>query len=62
MKQFIIFLSIFFLHNLNAQVNCEAFKYYGDTLQYKACKLVENIDDKYYQFSREFQESYDKAI
>lgn len=62
MKQFIIFLSIFFLHNLNAQVNCEAFKYYGDTLQYKACQLVENIDDKYYQFSREFQESYDKAI
>ena len=31
-------------------------------MQYKACKLVENIDDKYYQFSREFQEIYDKAI
>ncbi|CAI9679624.1 MULTISPECIES: tetratricopeptide repeat protein [Elizabethkingia] len=57
----IIFLSLF-SYSIRAQINCEAFKYYGDTLQYKACKLVENIDDKYYQFSREFQEKYDKAI
>ncbi|MDO5617130.1 MAG: hypothetical protein Q4G16_13110 [Cruoricaptor ignavus] len=62
MKQFLIFFSLFFLFKINAQVNCEAFKYYGDTLQYKACKVVENIDEKHSQFSREFQELYDKAI
>jgi len=44
------------------QPNCNAFLYRGDTLQYRACKLVENIDDKYYQFSKEFQEAYDEAL
>ncbi|WP_300674128.1 hypothetical protein [Soonwooa sp.] len=53
---------LFLVCKINAQVNCEAFKYNGDTLQYKACKLVENIDEKHYQFSREFQEAYDKAL
>lgn len=62
MKRFIFFLLLFFFHNLKAQLNCEVFKYHGDTLQYKACKLVENIDNKYYQFSREFQETHDKAL
>ncbi len=47
---------------LHSQPNCNAYLYIGDTLQYKACKLVENIDDQYYQFNREFQERYDEAI
>jgi len=47
---------------LYSQPNCNAYLYKGDTLQYKACKLVENIDDHYYQFNREFQEQYDEAI
>jgi tetratricopeptide (TPR) repeat protein len=45
-----------------AQPNCNYFLYQGDTLQYKACKLVENIDNQYYQFSREFQQRYDSAL
>ncbi|WP_238554940.1 hypothetical protein [Chryseobacterium sp. P1-3] len=62
MKYILIIITTVFFSKLNAQPNCYAFKYYGDTLQYKACKMVEKIDDKYYQFSREFQEAYDKAI
>ena len=53
---------ILFPFGLFAQQNCNAFLYKGDTLQHKACKLVENIDDSYSQFSREFQEKYDEAI
>ncbi|MEN5308956.1 hypothetical protein ABE425_15710 [Chryseobacterium cucumeris] len=37
-------------------------KYYWDVLQYKACKMVKGIEEKYYQFSREFQEACDKAV
>ena len=44
-----------------SQPNCNAFLYQGDTLQYKACKLAETAE-KYYQFSREFQEIYDEAL
>lgn len=44
-----------------AQPNCEAFKYYGDTLKYKACKVAETAH-QYYQFSREFQAIFDRAI
>lgn len=62
MKPFFFIIIFLFFSRLNAQPNCYAFKYYGDTLQYKACKMVEKIDDKYYQFSREFQEAYDKAL
>lgn len=47
---------------LLSQPNCNAYLYKGDTLQYNACKLVENIDENYSQFSQEFQEQYDKAI
>jgi len=56
---YIVFLFPIYLF---AQPNCNAFLYKGDTLQYKACKLVENIDDHYSQFSREFQEQYDEAL
>jgi tetratricopeptide (TPR) repeat protein len=45
---------------LNGQ-NCKAFLYYGDTSQYEACIIAEEAED-YYQFSKEFQEIYDKSI
>jgi tetratricopeptide (TPR) repeat protein len=45
-----------------SQQNCNVFLAKGDTLQYKACKLVENIDDRHYQFSKEFHETYDEAL
>lgn len=44
-----------------AQPNCNAYLYKGDTLQYKACNLIEKAD-QYYQFQREFQEVFDEAI
>lgn len=56
------YLFLFLSAYLYSQPNCNAFLYKGDTLQYKACKLVENIDDQYSQFSRAFQEKYDEAI
>lgn len=60
--KYLTYIILFFPIYLFAQPNCNAFLYQGDTLQYKACKLVENIDDTYSQFSREFQEKYDEAI
>lgn len=44
-----------------AQPNCEAYKYFGDELKYKACKAAEKRAG-YYQFSRKYQEALDKAI
>lgn len=60
MKQYLLFLllPVFAF----SQPNCNAFLLKGDTLQYKACRLVENIDKKHYQFSREFHEKYDEAL
>lgn len=61
MKYLIILLLLLPIF-LIAQPNCNAFLYNGDTLQYQACKLVEGIDKKYYQFSREYQEVMDEAL
>lgn len=44
-----------------AQPNCEAFKYYGDTLKYEACKKVK-MAKGHYQFSRRFQEIMDESL
>lgn len=54
-------ISLFVLIKINAQPNCEAYKYYGDTLKYKACKKAEEISG-HYQFSRIFQQKLDEAI
>lgn len=59
MKKLLLTLFPFWFY---AQPNCNAFLYEGDTLQYKACMLVENIENKHYQFRREFQEKYDEAL
>jgi len=62
MKYFLtLIISLFFLIKMNAQPNCEAYKYYGDTLKYKACKKAEEIKG-HYQFSRKFQQKLDEAI
>ena len=44
-----------------SQPNCEAYKYSGDTLKYKACKVSEKRRG-HYQFSREYQEALDEAL
>ncbi len=54
-------LFFIFFYSCSFSQNCEAFKYYGDTLQYEACKLAEKRRG-HYQFSREYQEALDKAI
>lgn len=63
MIKFILLFSIVLFSTMPcfAQPNCEAFKYYGDTLKYKACKVAETAH-KHYQFSREFQAIMDRAI
>lgn len=44
-----------------AQPNCQAFKYLGNALRYKACKAAEKRAG-HYQFSRAYQEALDEAI
>jgi tetratricopeptide (TPR) repeat protein len=44
-----------------AQVNCEAYKYLGDTLKYNACKKAEERKG-FYQFSNEYQTILDEAL
>jgi tetratricopeptide (TPR) repeat protein len=58
---YILFFLLVTWSNLNAQPNCEAFKYYGDTTKYNACKVLEKLDG-HYQFSKEFQEVLDESI
>jgi len=60
MKKYQLLFLLFIPISLYTQ-NCEAFKYYGDTLQYEACKFIEN-SGRHYQFSKAYQEKYDKAI
>lgn len=61
MRNFYILLFLFSFTCISAQPNCEAYKYYGDTLKYKACKKAE-LKDKHYQFSKEFMDILDEAI
>jgi len=58
----VLVISFFLPLGVCGQPNCQAFLYDGDTLQYKACKLIEDIDKRYYQFSREYQELMDEAL
>jgi len=57
----IIFFSTITINKTFSQVNCEAYKYYGDTLKYRACKKAEEAN-KYYQFDRRFQEKLDEVL
>ncbi len=46
---------------IGAQPNCQAYLYYGDTLKYEACLICEEAAGLH-QFSRAFQEVFDRAI
>lgn len=61
MKKIIILIVFILITTRSFSQNCWAFKYYGDTLQYRACLIAEKAQ-KYYQFSKEFQEIYDQAL
>jgi len=58
---FYLILYTIIVSNINAQVNCEAYKYYGDTLKCNACKKAEEAN-QYYQFDKRFQETLDEVI
>jgi len=62
MKTLFTFLLAFFISTGTfAQVNCEAYKYMGDSLKYEACKEAEKRAG-HYQFSYEYQNALDKAL
>jgi len=61
MKYFTPLMLLFAFSSAFAQPNCEAYKYYGDTLKYEACKKAMEIKG-HYQFSKEYQTVLDKSI
>lgn len=63
MKQ-ITLLNLLLLYTITAkaQPNCNVYLWNGDTAQYKACKLLTENQNKYYQFSKEFHYLLDSAI
>ena len=61
MKYFSLFILLFSFSSVPAQPNCEAFKYFGETLKYEACKKAMEVKG-HYQFSKEYQTVLDKSI
>lgn len=61
MKNFNLIIFLFSFSSVFAQPNCEAYKYYGDTLKYKACKKAMEISG-HYQFSKEYQTILDESL
>jgi len=61
MKYLILLGLLILFFTSPAQINCEAFKYYGDSLKYQACLKTEETEG-HYQFSREYQEILDEAL
>lgn len=61
MKYFNPLMLLFAFSSAFAQPNCEAYKYYGDTLKYEACKKAMEIKG-HYQFSKEYQTVLNESI
>ncbi len=61
MKNFCLILLLLSFSFVFAQPNCEAYKHYGDTLKYEACKKAMQIKG-HYQFSKEYQTVLDESI
>lgn len=61
MKYFSLILLLFSFSNVFTQPNCEAYKYFGDTLKYEAC-IKANEREGHYQFSKEYQTALDKSL
>ncbi len=59
MKILFYFLFLLSFHTY-AQPNCNVYLYAGDTAQYKACLLSEQIHE--YQFHRKFHEKFDEVL
>ncbi len=61
MRYLLIGLGLLFFSHTFSQENCEAYKYYGDTLKCKACEKAEE-SSKYYQFKMQFHQKLDEAL
>lgn len=61
MRLSITLLIMLTFYNSFAQPNCNAYKYYGDTLKYRACIKAEEINN-HYQFSAAFQAILEDAL
>lgn len=61
MKNFNLIILLYSFSSVLAQPNCEAYKYYGDTLKYEACKKAEQIRG-HYQFSKAYQTVLDESL
>ncbi len=61
MRSILMIIGLILSYTLLGQPNCEAFKYYGDELKYKACKTAEKRAG-HYQFSKAYQEALDEAL
>ncbi|MDO6761812.1 hypothetical protein Q4566_16510 [Tamlana sp. 2_MG-2023] len=61
MKYFNFLIVLISFSSVFSQPNCEAYKYFGDTLKYEACKKAEQIKN-HYQFSKKFQKILDESI
>jgi len=61
MKIFNLIILLLSFSSVLAQPNCEAYKYYGDTLKYEACKKAMEIKG-HYQFSKEYQTILDESL
>ncbi len=59
---FIFSVIILCFSNVKAQPNCNVYLLNGDTAQYKACQLLTENQNKYYQFRKEFHQLVDSAI
>ncbi len=58
---YLVLLLLFSSSSVLAQPNCGAYKYFGDTIKYKACLKAIAING-HYQFSKEFQIILDEAL
>lgn len=58
----LVFLVGFLSTAAFSQPNCNAYKWMGDSTQYKACTFTEKRIGRYYQFSREFHKMMDSAL
>lgn len=61
MKSLITTLFILLTFLSKAQINCEAYRYLGDTLKYRACLKAEERTG-HYQFAKEYQMALDESL
>ena len=59
--KYLLLITLFLWYSISLAQNCEAYKYYGDTLKYEACKVAKKRAG-HYQFSKEYQIALDKSL